>query len=68
METNKTSRGLKKSKDEDSSSEFVILNIINKTTVEGPTNEFDCDATLGPVELTVKKKKKKKNNNSYLHY
>jgi hypothetical protein len=37
----------------------LILNIVNKKTVQGLTNEFDCDATLELAELEVNKIKVK---------
>jgi hypothetical protein len=37
----------------------LILSIVNKKTVQGLTNEFDCDATLEPAELEVNKIKVK---------
>jgi hypothetical protein len=54
----KTGGGSKKNNKENSSSEF-ILSIINKKTVQGLTNEFDCDATLESAELEVNKIKVK---------
>jgi hypothetical protein len=41
------------------SSGELILSIVNKKTVQGLTNEFDCDATLELAELEVNKIKVK---------
>jgi hypothetical protein len=41
------------------SSGELILSIVNKKTLQGLTNEFDCDATLELTELEVNKIKVK---------
>jgi hypothetical protein len=41
------------------SSGELILSIVNKKTVQGLTNEFDCDATLELAELELNKIKVK---------
>jgi hypothetical protein len=56
--THKTGGGSKKNNKGNSSSE-LILSIVNKKTVQGLTNEFDCDAILEPAELEVNKIKVK---------
>jgi hypothetical protein len=57
-ETHKTGGGSKKNNKGNSSSELMLSNV-NKNTVQGLTNEFDCDATLEPAELEVNKIKVK---------
>jgi hypothetical protein len=57
-ETHKTGGESKKNNKGNSSSE-LILSSVNKKTVQGLTNEFDCDATLEPAELEVNKIKVK---------
>jgi hypothetical protein len=53
-ETHKTGGRSKKNNKGNSSSE-LILSIVNKKTVQGLTNEFDCDARWEPAESEVPK-------------
>jgi hypothetical protein len=54
----KTGGGSKKNNKENSSNE-LILTSLTKKTVQGLTNEFDCDATLESADLEVNKIKVK---------
>jgi hypothetical protein len=51
-ETHKTGGGCKKNKGNSSSE--LILSIVNKKTIQGLINKFDCDATLEVNKIKVK--------------